>query len=190
MTPQNKRPTDWFHPQKGNDNERQRPTPTPEPKPPTGTPFPGLPHTETATGRPPKKAVQWQFLHGASQERNMPLGRMHGSRKPSNFPRPGTVQPVRPRTPPETGTCPKNLFSIRPPSLPSRCVFGLLPRPLSPTLPETCTNQSHPKHATGRGGNGKTTDTGGRSETRLRRLRPPGKITIRYKQLQYQNIIM
>ena len=38
--------------------------------------------------RTPKKGVQWQFLHGASQVGDVPVGRMSGSQKPSKVSHP------------------------------------------------------------------------------------------------------
>ena len=46
-----------------------------------------MPHTETATG-PKQKGVQWQFLHGARQVGDEPVGRMSGSQKPSKVSHP------------------------------------------------------------------------------------------------------
>ena len=159
-----------------NDNDQR-----PEPNPPTDTPLPDLPHTETATG--PKKGSPVAVSAWCKPSRGRACGEDEWKPETVEFPQPGTVQPVRPRTPPPPqgwGVPPKET-SMATPSLHPRCVIGLPAPPPDPNPPRNLYHPIPPQTRNGEGGNGKTTTRGGRPETRLRRLRPPEN----YNTLQY-----
>ena len=92
----------------------------------------------------PKKGVQWQFLHGASQVGDVPVGRMSGSQKPSNFPNPDPSNPSAPTRPQKREHAHKTYFDTTSPSLSLTCwVFAHIPSHLTRPKPESPPHTQH-----------------------------------------------